>query len=297
LARLAPRPWQKAVARKQQRLLLRLIRETDGEVRDAIVKASRRVDKILRSLPGENISLLVRRAQFTQVRAALNKAIQEMWADDVSPSVLRGIERATSQALDANKDILAVLTRGLPSEAASLARAFSSDMVRSWTSIRARVLNSVNLSARVYKNAALTTGKIDAIVNEGLALQKSAKEIADDAVRYINPRVAGGPRYAATRLGRTEINNAAHTVNRLSYAESPYVDGVLWELSLSHPDVDDCDEFSIMDEFGLGEGVFTPESVPDKPHPQCYCSISPITISPEELGRRLAAGEYTTVGV
>ena len=52
---------------------------------------------------------------------------------------------------------------------------------------------------------------------------------------------------------------------------SPVVEGIKWELSAQHPEWDVCDYLSKQDLYGLGAGVYPPELLPPKPHPNCLC--------------------------
>jgi hypothetical protein len=200
--------------------------------------------------------------------------------------------RTSRLAVGAQRDLLAVLLRAAPSGAEELGRSFLARTGKSLEYLRSRLLNAVDLSPSVYRNASLMSGKVDAIVNEGILLQKSAREIASDVVGHINPRVAGGQRYAALRLGRTELNNAFTTTSVRGYARSPYVEGVQWQLSGSHPRADECDAYAQEDSHGLGPGVFPTDFVPFRPHPNCYCVMIPVTPEPAEFVDRLVAGEY-----
>jgi hypothetical protein len=220
---------------------------------------------------------------YLQKRSLIIGLIERLWGEKIMPSVGRQIERATDLAVQAQKDLLSVLMRAVPEGFEGLRDSFFNGSVRSVELIQSRYLNSIDLSSKVYRNQAFMTGKIDSIVNDGIILEKSAIEIADEVVQYVNPRTPGGARYAATRLGRTEINNAAHTTTLRQYAESPWVEGVLWSLSGSHKESDDCDEFATQNDFGLGRGVWPKDQVPFKPHPQCFCYITPITIEPEQF--------------
>jgi hypothetical protein len=82
--------------------------------------------------------------------------------------------------------------------------------------------NLIQLSRRVYKNRDLALNRIDAIINQGLLQGKSAREIAADVARFINPNVPGGVRSAAMRLARTEINNAFHFTSIRYTREMPW---------------------------------------------------------------------------
>lgn len=147
----------------------------------------------------------------------------------------------------------------------------------------AREQNGIALSERVYRNAAVSSGRIDRLVNNGLLRGASAREIARDVAGFINPNTPGGTSYAAMRLARSEIQNALHTASQESYAANPFIERVEWSLSASHPRADTCDDLV---------GQYSLDQVPDKPHPQCFCYITPVPMDRAELIRRFKNGEF-----
>lgn len=147
------------------------------------------------------------------------------------------------------------------------------------------------LSEQVYKTGALSKGMVDAKINVMIAQGASAVEIAAAARRFINPDVPGGVSYASMRLGRTELNNAFHASAAARYQASPFVQNIEWNLSGSHPRNDICDELANED-VGFGAGVYPPDDVPEKPHPQCLCYITPELMSDEEFINKAARGDF-----
>jgi hypothetical protein len=134
-----------------------------------------------------------------------------------------------------------------------------------------RILESnLTLSKRVYRTQALSNGWVDRIINSSLANGDSAADIARKVRSSIDPNVAGGVSYAAMRLGRTEINNAYHAQAINDMKEKPWVDHVKWNLSKVHePQGCRCETYSRI-------SAFPKESIPNKPHPQCMCYITPV---------------------
>lgn len=148
--------------------------------------------------------------------------------------------------------------------------------------------SAFTLSERVYRNAALASGRIDRIVNSALARGASAREIANEVRGLILPSTPGGVSYSAMRLGRTELNNAFHAVSSQLNDEKPWVNGTKWNLSRSHPAPDKCDQYAKHN----GDGVWQTTSVPSKPHPQCLCFVTPVVVDREEFASSFAAGRY-----
>jgi len=285
--------WQRAAARNDQRRLLKLIQETDATMVDIVSDTAKKSERLIaRSVGGKGIGAQVRLAQYRQVRSSMFQLATDMWGDQVPAAVLNGIDTSSQMAVNAQKEMLAFLSKIAPDAASMLVESMRHSAAQTFESLRSRLLNGVNLSPNVYRNRAYMMGKIDSIVNEGILLQQSAKEIADNVYQHINPKVVGGQKYAAMRLGRTELNNAYHSTSIRSYQQSPYVEGVQWSLSGSHAKPDDCDAYAGDDSYNMGTGVFPTNNVPDKPHPQCFCFITAITPDPDEFLRRLQRGEY-----
>lgn len=141
------------------------------------------------------------------------------------------------------------------------------------------------LSERVYDSAAMSTGQLNRTINSGLARGLSAHEMANEVKGFINPATPGGTSYAAMRLGRTEINNAAHATSIQKYQTTPWVDKVEWHLSGSHPKPDECNDYA-------DEQYFDPNQVPGKPHPNCLCYLTPETVSNEDFIKGFFNGSY-----
>jgi hypothetical protein len=92
--------------------------------------------------------------------------------------------------------------------------------------------------------------------------------------------------YALRRVARTEMATAYHRATLAAAQDDPDVTGYLWRLSASHPIEDICDWFAGVD-FGLGEGVWPKDQVPqEKAHPHCACSLTPTTRKMRADGKR-----------
>lgn len=98
-------------------------------------------------------------------------------------------------------------------------------------------------------------------------------EIAKKVAKYIEKK----HKYNALRIARTEIQRAW----RVGYVEQtkklPFVKGIKWNLSGSHPKQDICDELASADPVGLGAGVYPPNAVPyngGPAHPHCMCYLT-----------------------
>jgi hypothetical protein len=145
--------------------------------------------------------------------------------------------------------------------------------------------NGITLSQRVYRTSVGSTGKLQQTINTGLALGKSVAEIKKDVIGYVNPATPGGSSYAAQRLARSEVLNAYHTTAINNYKKTPWINRVRWNLSGSHTRPDQCNDYADEEFFGVND-------VPDKPHPNCLCYLTPEVIPFDQFKKNFDAGKY-----
>lgn len=150
----------------------------------------------------------------------------------------------------------------------------------------------VPLSIQVYRTSALASGWIDRRLDLSLAQGKTVATVTKEVKAFVDPRTPGGATYAARRLARTEINNAYHAATITHFEESPWVVGMQWRLSGSHPSVDLCDSYARNNHSGLGKGVFPRDEVPPKPHPQCLCVVFPVLQDAATFLTHVRSGDY-----
>ena len=175
-------------------------------------------------------------------------------------------------------------------QASRQAKADALDDTRTWIDPRGRALSDRLWSARASDRAA-----IERILREGIAAGEDPLAVARRLEVYLTPEGrrlttttppirrgtpeeyrSGRGSYAARRLARTEITRAHGQATIQAAARNPFVVGVRWNLSPSHPKVDICDEHAGRD-VGLGRGVYPVEAVPRYPaHPHCLCNLSPV---------------------
>lgn len=254
---------------------------TERELRAALRSAAREIDRMLRT--ASNVRAEQLRIQKAQLR---------LWLD------LRDIIRTgMTESAVAAANVQALFDSDLLDAAgidAGVWRASLEAQARAtMTTFISRRHNGLSLSERVYKNYQLSNGIVDRVIDDGILSGKSAREIAKDVARFIRPDVPGGVSYAAMRLGRTELNNAFHTTQIEQFKNAPYVTGSRWNLSGSHPKPDQCDDYAMQIHNRGGEpGVFKPADVPAKPHPQCLCYITPMTMSDDAFARAFRRGRF-----
>lgn len=81
--------------------------------------------------------------------------------------------------------------------------------------------------------------------------------------------------FDARRIAVTEVANAYHEADRIASVESEVVAGMKWQVSGRHYGLptspDSCTFLHETDQYGLGAGVFYPETCPSLQHPFCAC--------------------------
>lgn len=267
---------------------LQPIQFTDSEIRRVMKNASDEADKIIATMGKKGTtSAAVRSAQ-----ASMSKVSAQMWAG-VGDAAKVGIGDAVYSATE----MQALFDETLFGSAGFSSTYWRASMIaqskEGINSLISRKENGITLSQRVYKNSALSKGKIDDIINKHLLLGNSARDIAKEVKAFINPNVPGGASYAAMRLGRSEVQNAFHRTSVRNYQQTPWVETVKWNLSGSHPKPDACNEYSEDVTFPGGEaGMYRPTEVPDKPHPNCLCFVTPEVMDLDKFVKAFKDGKF-----
>jgi hypothetical protein len=261
----------------------------EEDLRDAMADAQRRVNK-LESKHG--IGAVVRRAQLLFVRRELRAVSEELFR-----SVNRRIRAAGNAVADAAaqaeqvlQEILFRSTGQRVSEELMLAqRAYARRTVATYL---ARGQNGIGLSRRVYRTRSLANGYVDRAVNRVILQGGSWQDIAKEVKPMIDPTTPGGVSFAAKRLARTELNNAFHTTQQASAEVNPFVVALRWNLSRSHSKPDKCDEIARGHSRGKTTGIYLPDDLPSKPHPQCLCFTTNEMMSEEDFLDAVSNPDY-----
>lgn len=240
----------------------------DDDLRDAMADAQRRINKLETK---NGIGAVVRRAQLAIIRRELRGV-----SDQLFRSVGKRIRSAGNAVADAAAEAEATLQRILfravgKRDSEALVHAQRAYARRTVATYLARGQNGIGLSQRVYRTRQLANGFVDRAVNRVILQGGSWQDVAKEVKPMINPATPGGVSYAAKRLARTELNNAFHTTQQKSAEINPFVLGLQWNLSLSHAKPDTCDELAKGHSRGKGRGIYLPDDLPAKPHPQCLC--------------------------
>lgn len=280
-----PSDWLRAYAKVQ--------RAADHEIQQLLRDALRDINKTLRETSRrQGIGSAVRREQLMTIKRAMQKLQAELFRKEGNIIRARRLE-AAANAIKMNGALDAVLfeAAGLTREARVLLDSFLRGLEHQIEVAVARMTGvTIPLSERIYRTSVWMDGRVERMINSALARGLTAREFAAEAADWFRPDVPGGMRYASLRLARTEINNAFHAISIENSAQKPWVAGMQWHLSSSHPKPDVCDKLA---HGGTkGNGIYTKGDVPAKPHPHCFCYITPEVIDEDLFLDRLLAGKY-----
>lgn len=249
-------------------------------LKDAAAEASAMIEFNVAKLG--TISGKVTTAQMQRAMAGLGSVSTELWTG-VGKITRAGMHEAAALAADQALDLDLFL--GMPGNGVvQYAELTHFRAHQSVEDLISRRTHGYKLSERIYANGRVSVKQAATVVERGLALQRSAKEIAFGVRRHFSPVVPGGASYAAMRLARTEINNAHHTTTMRLSKDKPWVHGWKWNLSHSHPRPDPCD--------ALAAQEHSKDNPPDKPHPMCLCYVTHLQEDPDVFMRKLVDGDY-----
>lgn len=145
--------------------------------------------------------------------------------------------------------------------------------------------NGYRLSDRIWNVAESTRDKLNKILQDGINQGMSSMRLAKQVEQFLLPGRAAlrtkkpygtDASFDAMRLARTEISHAAAQASYASAFMNPYVGGIDWALSPSHPRVDICDELATIGMSGRLRDPYPVESARLPPaHPHCLCRTQP----------------------
>lgn len=271
---------------------LQVQQASDKQVNRVLNEALEDLNAKLATLDGKpGIGAATRRAQLVGNRGVINSVLSLLYKK-LGDIVRSGQAQAASSASAAERaeaaQVLMILVPD-PAKRKVLQKSLEQTAIRNIQSTMTRVLQTQQpLSKRIYRSQKNTQVRVNRIVNSHLAQGSSAEDMAKDLRRLFNPKVPGGVSYAAKRLARTEINNAFHAQSISDMQDRPWIDQVRWNLSKSHPvkqPHDACDDYARI-------GLFPPDHVPPKPHPNCFCYVTPDLPDINTLTNDFLAGKF-----
>ncbi len=266
--------------------MLNVIRINDSEMRQMLSDSAVQAERII-ARAGSGLGGSIRAAQLD-----LAAQQRDLWAG-IEEQVRVGI----GDGVDAAGESASLLTEtmfgnvGMTSE--YLRYSVLAQARTGIDSIVSRGAAGKPLEQSVYNTSVAAGQQLDRTINAMLLNGASAREMATAVRGFVDPFTPGGASYAAMRLARTEINNAFHTTSVRLNNDSPFVEYMKWNLSSSHPRPDECDDYAHNTHMRKGEpGVFHKAEVPSKPHPQCFCYVTPVTVSDEDFVKNFHNGTY-----
>jgi hypothetical protein len=148
--------------------------------------------------------------------------------------------------------------------------------------------NGYRLSDRIWNTTTTTRNRLNLFLDEVIRDGRGAASIARELEQFLVPgrslvrtRAPYGTdaSFDAMRIARTEITRAHAQAAEMSAAMNPFVQGLRWNLSGSHPRTDICDTNAAGG--ANGDGVYPLGAVkPTLPaHPHCLCYWSNVMIS------------------
>jgi SPP1 gp7 family putative phage head morphogenesis protein len=261
-------------------------RAADAEILRALKEAYKDVNRRLGQLASAGNTSL-ERSRLLAIKQAILNGQAEVFAKTGKVIERRRVEAAARAIQVAGRyDEVAFAAVGREQEARALAMGLEATEARAIDTLVARVTGDrIPLSQKVYRSQTWAGNRLENRINSGLARGLSAEQMARELREFVNPNTPGGTRYAAMRLARTEINNAYHAMAIRAAQMKPWIKKVEWHTSRSHVRKDICDT--------LDGRLFTPDEVPPKPHPQCFCYITPVVDDDDEAFLdQLVAGDF-----
>ena len=264
----------------------------DDEIKKALNSAAIDTEKrIVATVGDESVGVKTRRLQMSLARTQVRSTMTGLFGDIAGKiRSFRGV--AAQAAVDAALfDELPLLSRFFksPSQREEYQNVLRQSANRNVEATITRVvgISKMPLSKRVYRTEALAKGYVDTAINNALSRGDSAKDLAKAVRGLIDPNVPGGVSYAAMRLGRTEINNAFHAQSIKDAQDKPWVNNMIWHLSKVHS----SDPKDLCEAYAL-QGLFPINHVPNKPHPQCRCYVTPELEGYNNFEQKLIGGQY-----
>lgn len=209
------------------------------------------------------LKITIREEQQNAAQAAIDASIEwdRKLLEQIEPNVARRRVLQNNLRAGVERQLQAMITRELQTE--------------------------MPLSVRVYRTEALAKRQVQRVVNSGLARGIGAAELAGKVREFVDPSTPGGVTYAAKRLARTEINNAFHAQAIAHNRDKPWVDEFIWHLSRSHKPRpgDKCEVYA-------RQRSFPKDAVPAKPHPQCFCYVTPEVMDFATFKAQLQSGAF-----
>ena len=263
------------------------------------------IGKLLEGMAGANDTIKI--ARLTALKRELDGIIDNT-VNDISNFIVKDIGQSAQLATNGRINAgMALLYDMNPELAQAIPRAFAKVPIDAVRAVLARAGDDgKTFSDRIWDLRNRSKSVITETVARGVVQGTSARNLAKQVEPYLRGmeeikgkytaeeqadwanvwkqqrRKYGDMRYNSMRLARTENNNAFREAGVMSAEKAPWVEGVKWNLSASHPKVDICDVYASQDVDGLGKGVYKPMNTP-RDHPNGLCFLTDKVVSREQL--------------
>lgn len=250
---------------------------------------------------------VIKRERYRLLQQQLGDLVDE-GIDRVRDSIVRDMTLSAQYSIDGRiRGSVAMLTPLRPDLAGQVPAAFSTVPRNAVNALLSRTFkDGKTFSNRIWDLRKYSHNVISETVARGIIEGKSAYEMSkeleaflmmsqDEAAAFARVwaekhtpewktawKTRSRLKYNAQRLARTEINNAFREGAVQSAKTVPWVRGVKWNLSASHPKPDICDTWSTQDADGLGSGVYLPDNTP-MDHPSGLCWLTDELVGKSEL--------------
>ena len=287
---------------RSEYLSLRLKQEP--AIREIYVKAAANVaDDIARLAPGASDltrnHLRALEKSLTREAENIRRALEGRLRSDLQQATGLG-----GRSLQAHMTSC-LQSAGLRLDMVRVQRGFGDVNTAAVEAIWARTRNGMKLSDRIWQTSDNARDNMRSIILDGVARGRDSVQVARDLEQYVKhgaATMAGdypgmmariGKRapkdlcYEAFRLARSEMSMAFMEGTYAAGRVNPAYKGVRWLLSGSHPVPDICDDLASADLYGLGPGGYPAGDEPPYPHPNCLCTVAPMTEDTQEFVERL----------
>lgn len=234
----------------------------------------------------ESASASLKRLQLNDLKKDLNRAIREL-GTQLEQNISSDMNKAASAVCDdMNKwhDKIGLKLEGaLANVPTQIVQMVSSGKLYE---------GNWSLSSAIWKDVQKTQGDINSIIAQGIALNKSAYDIAKDLEKYVDPsarkdwdwgKVYPGTKkvvdYNAQRLARTMVSHAYQQSLVSTCAKNPFVEGFIWHSAHSSRVCPICQE---------RDGKTFPKNDLPLDHPNGMCTYEPATDDLTSISNRLA---------
>ena len=269
-----PTPYEAQILEARYRELI-LLAEQQKALDRILLQLHRDISKTLLDI--SDGTDLVRPARLRALQVEIQRMVDGA-VDGIRDNIARGMAQSIEYGVDARmKGAMAFLYEAAPDMAASVPLNFATVNSDAVKAVLSRTYGTEKVfSDRIWDFRKYTQNTISETLTKGIIEGKSAVNLSKDLEPFLvmsddemkafarkwaethdtawkaDWKTRGRLKYNARRLARTEINNAFREGAVQSAKRAPWVRGLKWNLSSSHPEVDICDDWASADDDGLG---------------------------------------------